>query len=257
MHYNIFTLDPLKNPRICGRPVCELETSKFGYTDSNRYKYDYNVHLRSEFELTGQNTSDIYIRAVVGVIFPKPCEGVMTLSSVQLREKITEEVIKPTESTTFVDYYDYGNLDASPEAEVDDVSLHPKSNDLAVDLQKYDLRFSFHDGLISEVCPNVEEPSWVLNFKKGIISSLQNTMLRFDVDLNTTETDVSGKCNVAYSLEGTDDAYVIIKKTKDLYSCRFRQSTHSVLQTTPYVFRDDKAIWPILNSHSYCNVSRF
>ncbi|XP_055847743.1 uncharacterized protein LOC129913211 [Episyrphus balteatus] len=252
--------NPLKNPKICGRPICDLITSKFGYTDTNRYKYDYNVHLRTEFLGTGQNTSDVYIQTTVDLIFPKPCEGVMTLSAVQLREKITKEeepTPKPTEANTFVDYYDYTNLDKSSEDEaaVYDVNLHPNSTDLAVDLQKYNLRFSFHDGVISEVCPNTAEPAWVLNFKKGILSKIQNTMLRFDVDLNATETDVAGQCNVAYELEGTKDAFVIIKKTKDLQSCRFRQSTHSILQTTPYVFREDKAIWPILSSHSYCNLT--
>jgi hypothetical protein len=43
-------------------------------------------------------------------------------------------------------------------------------------------RFSFNDGLIPEVCPHENETSWVLNFKRGILSALQNTMKRFDVD---------------------------------------------------------------------------
>jgi hypothetical protein len=43
-------------------------------------------------------------------------------------------------------------------------------------------RFSFSDGLIPEVCPHGNETSWVLNFKRGILSALQNTMKRFDVD---------------------------------------------------------------------------
>jgi hypothetical protein len=43
-------------------------------------------------------------------------------------------------------------------------------------------RFSFSDGLIPEVCPHENETSWVLNFKRGILSALQNTMKRFDVD---------------------------------------------------------------------------
>jgi hypothetical protein len=43
-------------------------------------------------------------------------------------------------------------------------------------------RFSFNDGLLPEACPHVNETSWVLNFKRGILSALQNTMKRFDVD---------------------------------------------------------------------------
>jgi hypothetical protein len=43
-------------------------------------------------------------------------------------------------------------------------------------------RFSFTDGHIPEICPHVNETTWVLNFKRGILSALQNTMKRFDVD---------------------------------------------------------------------------
>lgn len=245
-----------------------MGTTKFRYKDPNRYKYDYSIHLRTEFSGSGENTSDVYLKAAVNLVFPKSCEGILSLNNVKLFEKniIPENetsTAKKTDDTTY-DYYgyvapkDYDDPDATPSNSVDesDISnLHSKSGDMAIDLQKFDLRFSFHDGLISEVCPNPGEPSWVLNIKKGILSTIQNTMMRFDVDLNTTETDVSGECNVAYSLEGTNGVFVSIRKTKDIVSCRKRYSTHSILQTTPYTFREDKAIWPILNSKSYCNVS--
>jgi hypothetical protein len=52
-------------------------------------------------------------------------------------------------------------------------------------------RFSFGDGLISEICPSGNETSWVLNFKRGILSAFQNTMKRFDVDHWSTDVRYS------------------------------------------------------------------
>lgn len=265
--------DPLKDPKICGRPQCELDTEKFGFNKTTRYKYEYNVHIRSEFTGSGENTSDLYFTSNVDFVFPRKCEGVISLSGVQLRLKLTDEngnETKDSESesskSSSPSEYEYFNAydeipDEDEEVVVEEVEeklapgLHPKTRDLARALEKNDLRFSFHDGLISEVCPDTSEPSWVLNFKKGILSSLQNTMLRFDIDYNTRETDISGECDVEYTLESTDDIFIVIKKEKNIASCRSRHKTHSILQSTPYTFRDDKAIWPILNSQSYCNVS--
>lgn len=202
-------------------------------------------------------------------VFPRKCEGVISLSGTKLRIKLkgdNDSETEPTSSTIDAKSAEYFNayedvpeegeeVVIEEEEEEIDPSLHPKSKQLSRDLEKNDLRFSFHDGLIGEVCPDTTEPSWVLNFKKGILSSLQNTMLRFDIDYNTRETDISGDCDVGYTLESTDDIFIVIRKEKNIPSCRSRHKTHSILQSTPYTFRDDKAIWPILNSQSYCNVS--
>ncbi|XP_064556915.1 uncharacterized protein Apoltp [Drosophila montana] len=252
--------NPLKDPRICGRPQCEKTNSKFGYGE-NLYKYDYTVALRTEFASSGDNSSDLFLKANLDIFFPKACEGYLRINTVKLYDTIQEinNESAGSEEKPAKDVYDYyDNMDTTrddEEALPDFENMHPKSNDLAFDLTKNLLRFAFHDGLISEVCPTQLETPWVLNFKKGILSSFQNTMLRFDVDLNTTETDVSGDCQVQYALESTDSVYVTIRKTKDISSCRRRYATQSVLQTTPYTFRDDKTIWPILNSQSYCNLT--
>lgn len=98
-------------------------------------------------------------------------------------------------------------------------------------------RFAFHDGVIGELCPAEGEENWVINFKRGILSSLQNTMQRFDVDFNNTESDVSGTCDVAYTLSGAVGTSLVIEKTKNIESCINRYKTNSILQTTPYDFR--------------------
>lgn len=117
--------------------------------------------------------------------------------------------------------------------------------------------FAFHDGAIGELCPEEIEENWVINFKRGILSSLQNTMQRFDIDYKATETDVSGTCNVNYVLSGTEKTSLNIKKSKDMSTCINRYKTHSFLQTTPYDFRKQYAVWPLLRSSSYCNVSQY
>ncbi|XP_034669576.1 uncharacterized protein LOC117902369 [Drosophila subobscura] len=250
--------NPLKDPRICGRPQCEIENPKFNYGEK-LYKYEYTVALRTEFAGSGDNSSDLVLKANLDIFFPKPCEGYLRINDAKLYDRLEDvdsEPEKPKEVT--YDYYDSLNSaesvdESQPSGDFD--NLHPQSTSLAVDLSKNLLRFAFHDGLIGEVCPLELETPWVLNIKKGILSAFQNTMMRFDVDFNTTETDVSGECLVQYALEATDSVYVTIRKTKDIASCRQRYATHSVLQTTPYTFRDDKTIWPILNSQSYCNLT--
>lgn len=116
-------------------------------------------------------------------------------------------------------------------------------------------RFSFHDGLIDEICPHTDEPNWVLNVKRGILSSFQNSMKRFDIDYKSWETDVSGSCDVNYIVQGAAATSLIVHKHKDISSCIKRYKTNSILQTTPYDFRKQYSVWPILQSSSFCNVS--
>lgn len=98
-------------------------------------------------------------------------------------------------------------------------------------------RFAFHDGIIQEVCPNPEEQIWVLNLKRGVLSTLQNTMIRFDIDHKSVETDISGDCEVSYKLMGSESTSLIIQKVKDISSCKQRYKFNSIVQTTPYEFR--------------------
>lgn len=215
--------------------------------------------VRTEFAGSGDNSSDLLLKASLDIFFPKPCEGYLRITGAKLYDKVNDTDFSANESDLandeprdVYDYYDTGSEEAVSSDSFQD--LHPKSMSLEQDLTQNLLRFAYHDGLISEVCPQEQETPWVLNIKKGILSAFQNTMMRFDVDSNRTETDVSGECEVQYILEDTDSVYVKIRKTKDIASCRQRYATHSVLQTTPYTFRDDKTIWPILKSESYCNV---
>lgn len=121
----LFVLDPLKDPHICGRPQCELENTKFNYTPNVRYLYAYNAHIRSEFNGSGQNSSDIYVSGTVELTFPKKCEGSMKLIDVELRERPIEDEAS-------------AEFDSDESLPLD--NLHRRSAEFADDVQKYNLR---------------------------------------------------------------------------------------------------------------------
>lgn len=72
-----------------------------------------------------------------------------------------------------------------------------QSNEFKTALEEHPLRFSFQDGIMEELCPLPEESAWVLNIKKGILSSLQNTMDTFKTEQNLVEviSSVSSTCS--------------------------------------------------------------
>lgn len=188
------------------------------------------MHVHTEFAGSGQNTSDVYVQATAQLTFPTPCEGVLHLANVQLRNAAVESAGSAESDDITPDYYEYHEPTA-------DASLHPNNVHFGDALSTHELRFAFHDGVIGEVCPAVEEASWIMNFKKGILSALQNTMDRFDIDFNGTETDVTGRCNVAYTLRGASGTSLLLRKSKDIQSCTNRYKTNSFIQTVPYDFR--------------------
>lgn len=179
------------------------------------------MHVQTEFLGSGQNNSELYLTANAEISFATKCQAILRFNSVELKEKKAEEQPEDAEY-----YYE------------EEIDPHPNSEKLAEDIENYELKFAFHDGVISEVCPDEVESTWVLNFKKGLLSALQNSMQRFDVDYNTTETDISGKCDVVYTLIGSADTSLAILKTKDLTTCKNRYKTDSILQTTHYEFRE-------------------
>ena len=61
------------------------------------------------------------------------------------------------------------------------------ANEWARALQESPLRFAFLDGTIETVCPDNRENDWVLNVKRGILSSLQNTMVSLEGETRRRE----------------------------------------------------------------------
>lgn len=131
---NMF-VDPLKDPKICGRPQCDLETSKFAYKQLVKYKYNYRSHVRTEFHGTGQNTSDIFVTAAVQLTFPTKCEGAMVVSEIELRNAPLPDSNEES---------DDGN--SSDDFNTDDpfADLHQKSSDFAYEIQKHEIKYFSH-----------------------------------------------------------------------------------------------------------------
>ena len=91
---------------------------------------------------------------------------------------------------------------------------------------KEQLKFSFNDGNITHICHADEEPIWVLNFKKAVLSSFQVTLDQFGGYRIVNEHDLFGECETQYNsisksfAEGTQ-----IKKKKNLLTV-LSQSSH-------------------------------
>lgn len=81
-------------------------------------------------------------------------------------------------------------------------------------------------------------------------------MQRFDIDHTATETDISGTCDVTYTLNAASGTTLLIQKSKDITTCLNRYKTNSIVQTDTYDFRKQFSVWPLLDSASYCNVRK-
>lgn len=237
--------DPLKHPNICGLAKCEVENEKFGFSQNNKYRYALESSQVSLFDGTDNNDplSQVYISGFAEITFPTKCQGELRLSGIKLKhQNVTmPEETQSESSIKDVEYEDEEDTPATVQTNLFDEPLenviHPRSAQFAEDIEKYEIRFDFHDGEIHEICPKSDESVWITNFKRGIISALQNTMLRFDLDHTVVETDIQGKCEVNYEFIGSDRTSILVKKSRTLSSCQNRNKFKSFLQTTPYEFR--------------------
>ena len=137
----------MKNPNICGKPICEgidrmtkfiwqyiIEiiafagiNQKFRFERNLAYKYEYSTHLKTHFDSTGNNVSELFVTGKVELIFPTPCEGILKMTNIKLRSMMDVVV----EDQEYEEYED-------PDEEF--VGMHPKSSMFADDIQKFDLR---------------------------------------------------------------------------------------------------------------------
>ena len=53
-------------------------------------------------------------------------------------------------------------------------------------------RYGFHDGIVDAICPENGDPTWSVNVKRGIVSALQNSMDRIDLDYDDVEVGSGG-----------------------------------------------------------------
>ncbi|XP_046620371.1 uncharacterized protein LOC124305239 [Neodiprion virginianus] len=225
-------------PALCSRTKCSVSADhlvKFKYLQGVVYRYAYQIDVSTNLGVTlndRRNESTLQIDAVVSLSFTSPCEGHL---------KLTESSISSNRSTYDAEFPDRAGAE------------------FVKNVEQYALRFAFRDGEILEVCPHPEEPVWVLNMKKGVLSMFQNTMKRFDVSHSSEELDINGICHTHYKLYEARQTSLLLKKTKNIASCTNRNKYLSVLQSNSYrspfssnprSFRE-----PLLKSSSDCEIT--
>lgn len=183
-----------------------LGNGKFQYGPTAKQHYKYTVEVSSLFNGTSRNESTLFLEGNVDISFQSPCQGQLVLHDFKLKE-------------TSEDAYE-----------------NPSSHLFQESVAAYPLRFAFKDGNIYQLCPSEQETEWVLNFKRGILNMLHNTMKRFDLDFTTDEVDIRGTCPTKYNVIGAKETSLLIEKTKELNSCQGTGRIHSFVQATsiPY-----------------------
>ncbi|RWS25256.1 apolipophorins-like protein, partial [Leptotrombidium deliense] len=97
----------------------------------------------------------------------------------------------------------------------------------AEDLERETLTFAFNDGLISNVCPSLNEKSNILNIKKAILSAMQLSTKMLGPLKVVEERDILGDCETEYKTENQDG--LTITKKKNLKTCRNRMIADTAL----------------------------
>lgn len=208
---------------------------KFKYQEDIYYVYTYSVDVstnlgyqQSSSSRQPQNESSLHIDTTLYVYFSSPCEGTL---------KILNASISHDRNTYNAEFPDRAGSEFNAK------------------LERFALRFTFDDGLIHELCPDRQEPVWVLNLKKGILSMLQNSMRRFDVDYQGEEVDVYGACETEYRLYEAKKTSLIVKKSKNLADCRSGPRYFSVIQSNAYKSpRKQRGQHGLFRSHSNCEI---
>lgn len=99
------------------------------------YKYEYSSHLKTHFDNTGNNVSEMFVTGKIELIFPTPCEGLLKMTNIKLKSTMPDESPSKSKDEAYEEYEEYE--DDGEES----TGLHSKTSLFANDLQKFDLRF--------------------------------------------------------------------------------------------------------------------
>ena len=96
------------------------------------------------------------------------------------------------------------------------------------------LRFEWTDGVVGDVCPTDDKDSqWSLNFKRSVISALQNAMDSLEDSEPVLTVDAAGECWTNYEAKSNGR----VEWTRDLNQCSERQggmvATYGLRYTNP------------------------
>ncbi|CAI9742929.1 apolipophorins-like [Octopus vulgaris] len=194
------------------------ENIKFQYRPGFIYQYKYHAQTTNKMNGASNNEATMTIDANVQIEPVSPCSLLMRVTDAGLQNS-------------------------------GDTSQRQVFSDA---ITRYPLKFTLQNGRIEDVCPMTEEPIWVLNIKRGILSAFQNSMDTLDRDVNITETDVVGSCLTKYNLKESNDRMKTVMKSKDLLNCNDRESYRVAIQSVKYNVPSHVKSLPLMKSSSEC-----
>ncbi|XP_064104223.1 uncharacterized protein LOC135214035 [Macrobrachium nipponense] len=185
----------------------------FVYENGKSYTYEYSVTTSTRLLGAFDDDAQMHITAKAQIDVTSPCEYVLRLTEVQLQN-----------------------------------SIH--NAEFSEAIMKNPLRFSFQDGVVESLCSEATEPTWVLNFKRGLLSTFQNSMNNINHG-EGQETDVAGMCVTQYSVT-TEGNVISTERVKDLSSCAKRPDMNTYLMSTTYATDSPVQSLPIFKSTNKC-----
>ncbi|CAL8109862.1 unnamed protein product [Orchesella dallaii] len=232
--------NPTRNPGTCGPMQCKagemaegVSDFKFQYKPYSFYNYLYVVNSTIAVNDGPSEASGLHFSANTTMQFLTACDAILHMTDVELWQSVLPS-----------------GQDDNPKHHLTRARTRESFKN---SLEQFPLRFSFADGLIEEICPEKEEAAWVLNIKRGFLSAFQNTMKRLDLELESYENDVNGKCKVEYRLGEATSSTLTIERVKDFSSCGDKHGIFSTIQGSPYTFGKLEQSMPIVESVSECS----
>ncbi|XP_014669654.1 PREDICTED: apolipophorins-like [Priapulus caudatus] len=222
--------DNIQGGEICATSCAVLPDSKYNYEVGKSYVYNYEAETETAIHGVGNDATGLWFTAVVTIKVLQPCDMVLSLENVEFYSKVNGERVSSDASRQF-----------------------------KVAAEAWPLYFAFANGHVEHVCPETDDPRWIVNIKKGILSAIQNTMPNLDNRHSTLETDVNGICPTEYTLKSGGWAnwgQSVITKVKDLSNCRERHSTRTALKTIPF-HTDETQSMPLVSSTHECEQNIF
>ncbi|KAL9951489.1 hypothetical protein ACROYT_G044158 [Oculina patagonica] len=205
-------------------PECDKKLDRFHHAKD--FTYNYEGETVSSVAGASSARSGLRIRARCVVKSVAPCQHVLKIDQVELWEAQSKNP---------------GPLE---------FQLSQGSTAFAEELEAQDLVFRTNVGRITDILAHPEEPSHVLNIKRGILSALQVQFV--DDHATLEEDDVVGKCKVRYEIKSRHLSRrpKVVYKTRNLTECSDRAQTDIGIHVHSY---EEKPL-SLLNSHSTCRL---
>ncbi|XP_076440191.1 uncharacterized protein LOC143279842 [Babylonia areolata] len=212
-----------------GSDMCSTrcpDSVKFTYKAGWSYEYQYKAETRTTMAGAAEDTATVTIGATAKIEVLEQCEMALLL---------TDVVIKRSHEENSKRMVDADKMSGAKSA-----------------LESRPLRFAFHDGSVTSLCPDDREELWTLNIKRGILSALQNSMRQMEREEHVQEADVTGKCPTHYKVTQQGWKSLTVTKTKDMLACTDRHDAQTSLLSVPYNVPNSLQSLPLLKSSHEC-----